>query len=155
MEWINKSFAELKTTELYAILALRQQVFVVEQKCAFLDVDGADPQCHHLFAQDSAGALLAYLRILPMSTGHGLLPPARSIGRVVTAPATRGLGLGRELMRRGINLVHAQSGPVPVHVSAQSRLERFYTELGFVRASADYDEDGIPHLSMLRVAAPL
>ena len=152
MLWVKKSFAELTAGELYAILALRQKVFVVEQTCAFLDADGLDEKCQHLFAQDASGEILAYLRILPLSAGSDALPPAVTIGRVVTAPQVRGTGLGRELMQRGLQLVQAQSGPVPVHISAQSRLERFYTTLGFVRASGDYDEGGIPHLAMRRAA---
>lgn len=152
MLWVLKRFTELTPDELYAILALRQKVFVVEQACAFLDADGLDRQCQHLFATDDAGELLAYLRILPQSTGSADLPPAVTIGRVVTAPTARGTGLGRALMQRGLQLVQAQSGRVPVHISAQARLERFYAELGFVRASADYDEDGITHLAMLRPA---
>lgn len=179
MRWIDKRFAELSLVQLYAILALRQQVFVVEQACAYLDADGLDPLCDHLFAEgsadppaaataavaahkpsvqaaaepsaetaaaQSAGELLAYLRILPA------LPEEVRIGRVIIAPPARGLGLGRQLMQRGLALAHARYGPVPVRISAQAHLERFYAGLGFVRASENYEEDGIPHLAMLRPA---
>ena len=148
MRWVDKEFTELTAGELYAIVALRQRVFVVEQACAYLDADGCDPACHHLWAERD-GQLLAYLRIVPV----GLKFAEVSIGRVITAPAARGTGLGRELMRRGLQWVSARLGAVPVRIGAQARLERFYRELGFVRASDDYDEDGIPHLEMLRAGS--
>lgn len=174
MRWIDKRFAELSLLELYAILSLRQQVFVVEQACAFLDADGCDPLCDHLWAEDSAvsqpatpaaakatspkassgaagalppvpatGGIQAYLRILPA------LPDEVRIGRVVIAPAARGTGLGLKLMQRGLALARARYGPLQVRIGAQAHLERFYSRLGFVRASDNYDEDGIPHLTML------
>ena len=168
MEWIDKRFEQLTVHELYAIMALRQRVFAVEQCCPYLDADGLDADCHHLWAQTSAGgpaadaaggsdsagaipgggAILAYLRIVPSLRRF----PEVSIGRVVTAPEARGTGLGRELVRRGLALVGSLVGPVQIRIGAQARLQRFYEEFGFVRASADYDEDGIPHLEMLRAA---
>ena len=156
--WIDKSFEQLTVHELYAIMALRQRVFVVEQRCPYLDIDGLDPDCHHLWAQASGSAsagalpggdpLLAYLRVVPSLRRF----PEVSIGRVITAPEARGTGLGRELMRRGLSLVGSLAGPVQIRIGAQAYLQRFYEEFGFVRASADYDEDGIPHLEMLRAA---
>ena len=159
MRWLSKDFSALTARELYAIVALRQQVFVVEQTCAYLDADGRDPECHHLWAEtggaahsEPAGEVnadprpLAYLRIVPA----GQRSAEVSIGRVVVAPAARGTGLGRELMQRGLALVRQQQGSVPVRISAQAHLERFYTELGFVRTSANFDEDGIPHVEMQR-----
>lgn len=168
MRWLDKSFEQLTVHELYAIMALRQRVFAVEQCCPYLDADGLDPDCHHLWAQASAGdprtevtsgaaaagalpgggLILAYLRVVPSLRRF----PEVSIGRVLTAPEARGTGLGRELMRRGLALARALAGPVQIRIGAQTRLQRFYEEFGFVRASADYDEDGIPHLEMLRAA---
>lgn len=139
--WHERAFAELTVEELYSIIALREQVFVVEQACAYQDADGADRVCRHLWAEQS-GALRAYLRIVPAGTKW----PEVSIGRVIVAPAARGTGLGRELMRRGLAAV----GAVPVRIGAQAHLEKFYGELGFVRASDVYDEDGIPHIEMVR-----
>ena len=139
--WHDRAFAELTLAELYAIIALREQVFVVEQACAYLDADGLDPVSRHLWAA-RGDAIAAYLRIVP--AGAKFAEP--SIGRVIVAPGERGTGLGRALMARGIAAV----GGGPIRIGAQAHLERFYGELGFRRASDVYDEDGIPHLDMLR-----
>ena len=136
--------------ELYAITALRERVFVVEQNCPYLDADGVDPVSRHLWAapdSDIVGvAPHAYCRIVPA----GVKFVEVSIGRVITAPEARGTGLGKELMRRGLEAC----GDVPVRIGAQAHLEKFYGELGFVRASEPYDEDGIPHIEMLRSLHP-
>lgn len=145
LTWHVREFADLAAGELYAILALRQRVFVVEQNCAYLDADGVDPASRHLWAE-WGGELAAYLRIVPA----GVKFPEVSLGRVITAPEARGTGLGRELMKRGIAAV----GAVPIRIGAQAHLEKFYGELGFVRASDVYDEDGIPHIEMVRPASP-
>lgn len=142
LRWHLRAFAELSLDELYAILALRERVFVVEQACAYQDADGLDPRSHHLWATDGA-AIAAYLRIVAAGAKFDEV----SIGRVVIAPEQRGRGLGRVLMERGLAAV----GPgVPIRIGAQAHLEAFYASLGFVRASADYLEDGIPHLDMVR-----
>ena len=143
LRWHDKPFAELTAPELYAIYVLRQRVFVVEQTCVYLDADEYDPLARHLWAE-SAGVLQAYLRIVPAGAKFAEI----SLGRVVTAPEARGTGLGRALMRRGLAAV----GAVPVRIGAQAHLEKFYGELGFVRASDLYDEDGIPHIEMTRPA---
>lgn len=143
--WHERTFAELTAAQLYAIIALRERVFVVEQNCPYQDADGVDPVSRHLWAERS-GALAAYLRIVPA----GVKFPELSIGRVITAPEARGGGLGRELMRRGISA----AGGAAIRIGAQAHLERFYGELGFVRASDVYDEDGIPHVQMVRPASP-
>lgn len=146
LTWHERSFAELTNEELYAILALRQRVFVVEQKCAYLDADGYDQRSRHLWATQG-GAIVAYLRIV--AAGAKYAEP--SLGRILIAPDARGTGLGRELVRRGIAAV----GNAAIRIGAQAYLERFYTELGFVRVSDEpYDDDGIPHIEMLRSAAP-
>ena len=141
MRWHDRAFAELSAADLYAIVALRERVFVVEQNCAYLDADGYDLASRHVWAE-ADGALRAYLRIVPA----GLKFSEISIGRVVTAPAARGTGLGRELVRRGV----AVCGAVPIRIGAQAHLERFYGEFGFARCSDVYDEDGIPHIEMVR-----
>jgi ElaA protein len=145
LTWHVREFADLAVGELYAILALRQRVFVVEQNCAYLDADGVDAASRHLWAE-RGGEVAAYLRIVPAGVKFAEL----SLGRVITAPEARGAGLGRELMKRGI----AAAGPVPIRIGAQAHLEKFYGELGFVRASDVYDEDGIPHIEMVRPASP-
>jgi ElaA protein len=140
-QWRDRAFAELTARELHAIYALRARVFVVEQACAYQDIDELDLQSRHVWAE-ADGRIVAYLRIIPAGAKYAEL----SIGRVVTAPEARGVGLGRELMTRGLAL----AGDAPLRLGAQAYLERFYTELGFVRASDIYDEDGIPHIEMTR-----
>ena len=142
MEWHDRSFGELTTAELYAIVALRERVFVVEQRCAYLDADGHDLHARHLWAA-RAGAPVAYLRALPAGVKYA----EASIGRVIVDASARGTGLGRELMRRGISLCEG-----PIRIGAQAHLEQFYQQLGFVSVSAIYDEDGIPHVEMIRPA---
>jgi ElaA protein len=144
LTWHVRTFAELTVRELYAIMALRQRVFVVEQNCPYLDADGVDDIARHLWAEQG-GAIAAYLRIVPAGVKFAEV----SIGRVITAPEARGTGLGRELMKRGI----AAAGHVPIRIGAQAHLEKFYGELGFQRASDVYDEDGIPHVEMTRAPA--
>lgn len=144
MDWSWSSWRELDRDALYAVMVLRQRVFVVEQDCPYLDADGRDPEALHLLGRQD-GALVAYLRaFLPDESG------AARIGRVVTAPEVRGTGLGRPLMREGLARLHAHAGPCPVVLSAQAHLERFYASLGFAVCGPGYDEDGIPHLPMRR-----
>jgi ElaA protein len=145
LDWQWLPFDRLSVTQLYAVLALRQQVFVVEQRCAFLDADGVDPQCWHGLGERD-GALLASARIVP--PGLAFAEPA--IGRVVTAPSARGLGEGRALMREAIAQTQRLYPGAPIRIGAQQHLARFYASLGFTIASAPYDEDGIPHVEMLR-----
>ena len=152
LTWHERGFYELSAPELYSIMLLRERVFIVEQRCIYCDADGFDTVARHLWAEPSgyptvalAASIAAYLRILPAEVKYAEV----SIGRVVTGPGYRGKGLGRELMERGI----AAAGDVPIRISAQAHLEKFYAELGFARASEVYDEDGIPHVEMLRPAS--
>ena len=139
--WLLRTFDELTAAQLYAIVQLRERVFVVEQRCTYLDADGLDREAKHLWAE-RGGEVVAYLRILPAGVKYAEV----AIGRVVTAHAARGGGLGRELMRRGIEAC----GPGAIRISAQAHLEDWYAQLGFHRASDIYDEDGIAHIDMLR-----
>ena len=141
LRWHDRTFGELTTNELYAITQLRERVFVVEQRCVYLDADGVDLLSRHVWA-DEAGALRAYLRIVPA----GMKFVELSIGRVIIAPEARGTGLGKELMRRGIE----GAAGAPIRIGAQAHLEKFYGDLGFQRASDPYDEDGIMHIEMTR-----
>ena len=141
LRWHDRAFTELTVGELYAIVQLREAVFVVEQSCVYRDADGLDPPSRHLFAE-AGGELRAYLRIVPPGVKYAEI----SLGRIVTSQAARRGGLGKELVRRGLAAV----GAVPVRIGAQLYLERFYQGFGFVRASDVYDEDGIPHIEMLR-----
>ena len=138
--WLLRTFDELTVQQLYAIVQLRERVFVVEQRCTYLDADGLDRDARHLWAE-RGGEIVAYLRILPAGVKFAEV----AIGRVVTVHSARGGGLGRELMRRGIEAC----GRVPVRISAQAHLEDWYVQLGFKRASEIYDEDGIAHIDML------
>lgn len=144
--WICKPWAEVTRDDLYRILAARQRVFIVEQNCAYVDTDGYDAAGWHLWTEDAAGELAAYLRILPARSKYA----EPSLGRVLTMQAHRRSGLGRALMIEGLRRIEALCGAVPVRIGAQKYLERFYGELGFVRDGGDYDEDGIPHLEMVR-----
>lgn len=145
--WRTTPFAELELLELYRILALRQAVFGVEQACAYQDLDGHDPRCWHLGAWDG-DALLAYARLVPA----GVCFPEPSVGRVVTAAAARGTGLGRALMARALEEAARLFGPVALQIGAQSYLRRFYESYGFAVVGPEYLEDGIPHLHMVRPA---
>ncbi|AKP88876.1 GNAT family N-acetyltransferase [Achromobacter ruhlandii] len=144
--WTCKPHAELTLAELYAILRLRSEVFVVEQDCVFLDMDGKDlqGQTEHLMAWEN-GALLAYCRLLEPALNDG----QAVIGRVITAPAARGTGLGHELMRRAKDEVARLWPGQPVYLGAQARLRDYYAGHGFVPVTEEYIEDGIPHVGML------
>lgn len=148
MRWRYEPWSALTTDELYRILALRQRVFCVEQNCPYLDCDGLDARATHLWSEDAAAAdgIGAYLRVFAPGARYA----EASIGRVVTAPEVRRSGLGRALMREGIARIAAAHPGAPIRIGAQKYLERFYGELGFVRVSDDYLEDGIPHLEMVR-----
>jgi ElaA protein len=143
LRWHDRAFDELTAAELHGIYALRVRVFVVEQACAYQEVDELDLQARHVWAE-ADGRIAGYLRIIPAGAKYDEV----SFGRVVTAPEARGTGLGRELVRRALAL----TAGAPLRIAAQAYLERFYADFGFVRASDDFDDDGIPHLEMTRPA---
>jgi ElaA protein len=145
MTWRDCSFAELSVHELYDVLRLRSAVFVVEQQCAFQDMDNLDIHARHLLGT-SDGIVLAYARLF----APGACYPEASIGRVVTAQACRGTGAGRELMSEAIAAVERHWGTGPIRIGAQAYLEHFYASFGFQRDGENYVEDGIPHLYMVR-----
>ena len=147
VRWQWCSFAELSAAELYAVLAARSRVFVVEQACAYLDPDGLDLDAEHLVGW-SGPEVATYLRVL----APGVRYPERSIGRVITAAGFRGAGLGRQIMARALARLDAQFPGDGVRIGAQARLERFYTSFGFSVDSAPYVEDGILHVEMSRPA---
>lgn len=142
-----RDFDVLAVGELYALLRLRADVFVVEQNCVFGDIDGKDPEARHLlaFADDALGG---YLRVFLPKTPAG----AAKIGRVVVAPAFRSTGLGRRLMVAALDEIADRLGAVPVELAAQAHLEKFYGGFGFVRCSDDYLEDDILHCDMRKPA---
>lgn len=145
MKWWYGRFGALSVGDLYDALALRSQVFVVEQNCVFLDADGADRGSGHLLGRDAAGVLQAYLRVVD----PGVKYAEPSIGRVITSEATRGTGLGHALIAEGITRCRGAWQGQPIRIGAQSRLESFYARHGFVREGSDYIEDGIPHCEMV------
>lgn len=139
-------FYELSHDELYAILALRQEVFIVEQNCPFLDADGKDQIALHLMIFDKDRQLVAYTRLFDKDVYY---EGYTSIGRVVTSPKARGGGLGRILMEKSIEKVLDLFGQAPIKIGAQKYLEKFYQSLGFAPTGDDYIEDGIPHTYMI------
>ena len=143
-----RHWQDLERDELYALMKLRQEVFVVEQNCAYLDADGYDPQARHLWCTaPDGGEPLACCRIFPAGVKYA----ERSIGRVVSAASVRRSGMGRLLMAEAVRRLDAETGAItPVRISAQKYLERFYEGFGFHTVSAPYLEDGIPHVEMLR-----
>lgn len=142
--WTCRPFHELSVTELYAILRLRSEVFVVEQDCLFLDMDDRDQPCHHIMGWK--GALLgACARIVP----PGLIYPEPSVGRVVSAPQLRRTGGGRLLMRYAIDETRRLHGRKDIRIGAQLYLKDFYGSFGFREEGDVYLEDGIPHIEML------
>lgn len=140
-------FDQLTLTELYAILALRQEVFIVEQNCPYLDCDGKDQASWHLQGRDATGQLVCYTRLLPRGVAYADYP---SIGRVVSAPVARGTGAGRALMAESIARCRQLFGDQPIKIGAQTYLLKFYTSFGFRSTGEEYLEDGIPHTKMVR-----
>ncbi|MHA7777502.1 GNAT family N-acetyltransferase [Roseibium sp. M-1] len=140
------AFNDLSLQDLYDLLKLRQEVFILEQASFYADIDGKDQDAQHYLIRNSAdAALLGAIRLFA-DPAEGI---AR-IGRVVIAPAGRGAGLGRIMMRAGIDKAEELAPGCQIHVSAQSYLEKFYGSLGFRTVSAEYIEDGIPHVDMIR-----
>lgn len=137
-------FGELSTRQLYDVLKLRSEIFVVEQDCIYLDPDGKDLFAYHLLGYEGA-TLAAYTRIF----APGDYMDRASIGRVAVATAFRGRGLGREIMKASLEAVVNVLKCKEVAISAQAYLQQFYAELGFEASGGEYLEDGIPHIKML------
>lgn len=145
LEWRSVGFYELSLDELYEVMALRQEIFVVEQTSIYIDADGHDQKSHHLLGRDAEGNLVAYLRLLP--PGEKYREP--SIGRVVVARSARGKGVGVELMQRGVAFMAREYSGLGIRISAQEYLRGFYGGFGFVAVGEGYLEDGIPHVEMV------
>jgi len=143
---IVKAFNDLSAGELYTILKLRNEVFIVEQNCVYLDTDNKDLKCYHLMLLNNDNELIAYARLVP----PGLSFDEMSIGRVVTSPKARGTGAGRQLMNIAIENCTDIFGEGSIKIGAQAYLSKFYTSLGFNEVGEIYDEDGIPHIDMIR-----
>src|SRR2546423_12737304 len=130
VNWICKKFDELKPAELYAILQLRNEVFVVEQNCIFQDADDKDQLSHHLMGWQN-NKLVAYTRLMP----PGMVYEWPSIGRVVTSPSVRKKGFGKILMERSVELVYELFGKMDIKIGAQDYLKNFYSSLGFIQSA--------------------
>lgn len=145
IQWICKSFNELTSAELYAILRLRNEVFVVEQNCVFQDADNKDQQSMHLMGWIN-NELAAYTRLLNVGVAYDKV----SIGRVVTSPTYRNSGIGKLLMAESIERCTALFGVQDIKIGAQLYLKKFYESFGFIQTSEVYDEDGIDHIEMIK-----
>ena len=145
-DWL--PFDALSGRQVHDVLQLRARVFVVEQNCPYLDADGLDPKCWHGLGLGVDQTLVATARIVP----PGLKFTEPAIGRVVSAPEARRTGAGRALMQSAIEQCKRLYPGQDIRIGAQRYLERFYGELGFAPIGAPYDEDGIPHIEMIRRA---
>ncbi|MEM1328293.1 MAG: GNAT family N-acetyltransferase [Bacteroidota bacterium] len=143
--FVLKRFEELSLDELYAIMRLRQEVFIVEQDCPYLDADGKDQASLHLMLLQDDN-LAAYVRLLPEGISYD---DYVSIGRVVSAIKYRRAGYGRRIMQEALKVAKAQWSPLPIKISAQVYLLNFYTALGFKAVGTSYMEDDIPHIAMI------
>lgn len=142
--WLNTPFGALDAAQLYDLLRLRQDIFVVEQNCAYPDLDGLDQHAWHMRCLRN-GTVAAYQRCLPPAISY---PGCSSLGRVVVAAEARGTGLGRELVQRGIHFNRQQWPQADILIGAQAYLLDFYSSLGFVGEGESYLEDGILHVHM-------
>jgi ElaA protein len=141
----HKPFSALTPHELYAIIRLRNEVFVVEQNCVFQDADNKDLHCHHLMVWDNK-ALVAYARLLP----PGLAYEQMSIGRIISSPSYRGTGVGKVLVNESIMGCEKLFGKGAIKIGAQLYLQKFYESFGFKQISDIYFEDDIKHILMLK-----
>jgi ElaA protein len=144
IQWLLKRFEELTPYQLYAILQLRNEVFVVEQNCVFQDADDKDQKCYHLMGFNG-NRLVAYTRLVPPGVSYHYA----SIGRVVTSPSARGSGAGRLLMKQSIDYAYQLFGKGPIKIGAQLYLKKFYESFGFEQSGEMYLEDNIPHIYMI------
>ncbi|USD26621.1 GNAT family N-acetyltransferase [Flagellimonas marinaquae] len=145
MEVAIKTFDQLTTEELYQILRLRSEVFVVEQDCVYQDVDNKDQKALHIIGTKN-GEIVAYTRIFKPGDYFNNV----SIGRVVVSQDQRKYGLGKQIMQASLAAIDQRFPNQPIEISAQSYLLKFYTELGFKVTGEEYLEDGIPHRRMLK-----
>jgi len=146
LRWVTKTFAELTVDELYDVLRLRSEVFVVEQNCVFLDMDNNDQIAYHTMGWLD-GELIATTRLFDVDQSY---PGYQSIGRVVGSPKHRGIGAGKALMQYSIAECERLFGKHPIKIGAQLYLKKFYNEQGFEQAGEMYYEDEIEHIPMIR-----
>ncbi|MBX1886509.1 GNAT family N-acetyltransferase [Campylobacter peloridis] len=145
MRLIVKKFIELDTKEVYKICKLRQDVFIVEQRCIYGDLDDKDLQCLHVFYEDNANEIISYCRIVPKGINFDTI----SIGRIIVNQKYRNQGIAKKLLLEVFEIIKNNYKEFKVKISAQNRLKGFYKSLGFEEISDVYDEDGILHINML------
>ncbi|WP_419727188.1 GNAT family N-acetyltransferase [Terrisporobacter petrolearius] len=144
MNWNIKKFNELNIEEIYKILALRNEVFIVEQDCPYLDCDDKDLNSYHLFLREN-GEIVSYLRILEKGVSYDEI----SIGRVAVKKSYRGKGISRKMMLKAIEFIENNLSENTIKIQAQAYLLDFYSSLGFKAVSEEYLEDNIPHIDMI------
>ncbi|MGL4373254.1 MAG: GNAT family N-acetyltransferase [Turicibacter sp.] len=145
MNWKIKEFRQLSVDELYGILKLRNEVFVVEQTCIYSDTDDIDQKCLHVFLEEN-DKIFAYARVIPKQVKF----EEASLGRVIVAPEVRKEGYGKILIEKALQCIEEQWGKVNIRIEAQAHLTKFYGEFGFCCISDVFLDDGIPHVIMLR-----
>lgn len=145
MQWHLQKFADLGVHNLYEILRIRMEVFMLEQTCLYAECDGKDQVAKHLFLE-SNGVCLAYARLIPPGIAYA---DCSAIGRVLVHRDYRSAGFGKELLTRAIAHLSTEHAGIPIRISAQHYLKDFYTDFGFLVESAVYLEDNIPHLEMV------
>ncbi len=145
LSWQFKYFTELTTVEFHDLIALRLNAFVMEQNAKYVDLDGKDKKCYHMICRDGFGNIVATARIIPAGISYHEV----SIGRAVVASEIRGNQFGVELLNRCMIFIKEEFGDVPVRISAQKHLEKFYTRFGFESTTNEYEEAGIHHVEML------
>ncbi len=145
INWLTKEFKALTAIEVYEVLQLRNEVFVVEQNCVFQDADNKDPHCYHLLGYEN-DMLCAYTRLVPKGVAYDDMI---SIGRVVTSKQVRKKGAGKMLMQQSINECYRIFGKQAIKIGAQLYLKKFYELFGFVQSGPMYLEDGIEHIEMI------
>lgn len=144
LNWQIKHYNDLTINEFHDIIALRMKAFVVEQNCAYLDLDGKDKKSYHLICRNGMGDIVATARILPPGISYDLA----SIGRVVIDESIRGNGIGHELMSKSVDFAILEFGNSPIQISAQKHLEKYYEKHHFFSTGKEYLEDDIPHVEM-------
>lgn len=144
MNWIIKTFNELTTDELYKILQLRNEVFIVEQECPYQDIDGKDNESYHIFLKKD-NEVIAYSRILK----KGISYEQASIGRVIVKKDYRGGNIAKDMLLKSISFIENSLHEKEIKIQAQAYLDKFYSSLGFEKISDVYLEDNIPHMDML------
>jgi ElaA protein len=145
IEWVVKKFEDLSVYELYDLLQLRSEVFVVEQQCVFLDPDGIDLHCVHLLGYEG-NVLVSCCRVVP--PGKSYVSP--SLGRIVVRDKGRKVGIGKKLVKKGIEVLLNMYDTKTIEIGAQVYLNEFYRSLGFKPVGEPYWEDGILHIHMIR-----